>query len=95
MMEKIRVRCPICGMMPELERVKEKPVYQIEAYLQRFGGRLPSKPESEPIKPKRGPKPRRGIGFMEYNKLDDPKLIDEARKLFLEHIERAKSEGIL
>lgn len=95
MMEKIRVRCPICGMLSELERVRKKPVYQIEVYLQRFGGRLPSKPAPEPITPKRGPKPRRGIGFMEYNKLDDPKLIDEARKLFLEHIEQAKAEGIL
>lgn len=37
--EVLRVRCPLCGMMPEAFRLEKSP-YEIEVKLQRFGGRL-------------------------------------------------------
>ena len=87
-------------MLPELERINKKPVYEIEIYLQRYGGRIKSKPIFQPLALKpRGPgRPRKLIkpmGFMEYTKLDDPRLINQVRRLFINHIERAKAEGIL
>uniref|UniRef100_A0A7C1J000 Uncharacterized protein n=1 Tax=Ammonifex degensii TaxID=42838 RepID=A0A7C1J000_9THEO len=37
--EVLRVRCPLCGMLPEAFRLDKSP-YEVEVKLQRFGGRL-------------------------------------------------------
>jgi hypothetical protein len=39
--ERFRLRCPICGMLPEAERLTEHDLYPVEVYLQRFGGSFP------------------------------------------------------
>lgn len=38
--ESLRFRCPLCGMLPEAERLDDSP-FPAEVKLQRFGGRLP------------------------------------------------------
>ena len=38
--EKDRCRCPLCGLMTEPELIETGP-YELELYLQRFGGRMP------------------------------------------------------
>lgn len=37
--EVLRFKCPLCGMLPEVHRLKNGP-YEIGVKLQRFGGRL-------------------------------------------------------
>jgi len=89
MKERIRVRCPLCGMLPGVERLKSKSTYGIEVYLQRFGGRIRQE-EPTLIEPKRGPKPRRGVGFMEYKKVQDPRVLKEVKALLLERARQAE-----
>lgn len=38
--ERLRVRCPLCGMLPQLECFGKAP-YELEVKLQRFGGSFP------------------------------------------------------
>ncbi|MCL6558128.1 MAG: hypothetical protein K6U74_04865 [Firmicutes bacterium] len=38
--EELRIRCPLCGMLPEAWRLDDAP-YEVEVQLQRFGGKTP------------------------------------------------------
>jgi len=70
--EKIRVMCPMCGMMPFLQNleqtVKEKPA-EVRLYLLKFGGKLPAVKTTEEGYKKKG----RGTapGYMEYIDITD------------------------
>lgn len=69
MAQKIRVRCPVCGMMPTLENLElaetEKPP-EVELFLQKFGGKV--KLGQEVASGKGYQKKKRGSapGYMEY-----------------------------
>ncbi len=64
MAERIRVRCPCCGMMANKKNFQSTP-YKVEVYLQTFGGKVP------------GAGPRKGKGkapgLMEYRKITNTK----------------------
>ena len=40
--ERVRARCPLCGMMPNVEKITEHELYPPELFLQKFGGSFPS-----------------------------------------------------
>jgi hypothetical protein len=40
MAEKIRFKCPCCGMVSDLDRLDDGP-YKIKVYRQEFGGKVP------------------------------------------------------
>lgn len=67
MAEKLRIRCPFCGMHPTLEvldqTVKEKPA-EVRIFLQKYGGKLPAPVEGKAVYEKKG----RGSapGYMEW-----------------------------
>jgi hypothetical protein len=90
MKERIRVRCPLCGMLPGIERLRVRSPYKFEIYLQRFGGRIRQEESTLPIEPRRGPKPRRGVGFMEYKKIQNPQMLREIKALLLERARQAE-----
>ena len=69
MAEKLRVRCPICGSMPDLDQLvqtEKKWPAKLMLYLQKFGGKVPvtEPPSVEQLskKKKMGGAP----GYMEY-----------------------------
>jgi len=39
MIEKIRFRCPCCGMMADIDRIDRSP-YKIQVFSQKFGGKV-------------------------------------------------------
>jgi len=39
MTEKLRFRCPCCGMMADLDRI-DHPPYKIQVFSQKFGGKV-------------------------------------------------------
>ena len=72
MAEKIRVRCPVCGSMPDLDQLvhteKNKPA-KIRIFLQKFGGKVAAEDQGAMPYPKkkRGSAP----GYMEYIDITD------------------------
>jgi len=90
MAEKIRVMCPICGMMPFLENLeqtaKEKPA-EVRLYLMKFGGKLPVEKEKEEVYKKKG----RGSapGYMVLTDITEqfPDQVKEIQKFFDARIE--------
>lgn len=93
--EKIRVMCPICGMMPFLENLeqtaKEKPA-EVRLYLLKFGGKLAVvKATDEDYKKKgRGSAP----GYMELIDITDqqPQQVLQLAKFFKDRAELFLSE---
>ena len=67
MAEKIRVRCPVCGQMTDLEQMEkaeeDKPT-EVRLFLQKFGGKVASEDQGAMLftKKKRGS----AKGFIEY-----------------------------
>ena len=51
---RVRTTCPLCGMMPEVERLQRSP-YPAEVRVQRFGGSFPAT-DDQPM-----------TGFMRYD----------------------------
>ena len=39
-MEKLRFRCPCCGMMADVDRLNTDRPYKIQVFSQRFGGKV-------------------------------------------------------
>ncbi len=39
MAEKLRFRCPCCGLVADVDRLSEGP-YKVQAFLQSFGGKV-------------------------------------------------------
>ncbi len=56
MVEKLRFRCPCCGLVADVDRLSEGP-YKVQAFLQSFGGKV-----SGMKHPGKGKAP----GFMRY-----------------------------
>jgi len=86
MPEVIRIRCPVCGSLPELDRVEELGDVQVEVFLQKFGGKRPLGPGA--IKGKgKGSNP----GYMEYINItgDSPELVKQVTKLFKKRIKQS------
>lgn len=40
MIEKLRFRCPCCGMIADLDRVYQEHPYKIQVFSQKFGGKV-------------------------------------------------------
>jgi len=74
--ERLRVRCPCCGSLPEEERIKLGP-YELEVQLQRFGGSFKS--------PTGRMKSRRG--YMDYE--PQPQMLEEWRGILREKLQAA------
>lgn len=72
MAEKIRIRCPICGSMPDLDQLTQteeaKPA-RIRIFLQKFGGKVPADDQGDETYTKK----KRGAakGYMEYIDVTD------------------------
>ncbi|KKK62084.1 hypothetical protein LCGC14_3007880 [marine sediment metagenome] len=72
MAEKIRVRCPVCGSMPNLDQLlftEENKPAEIRVFLHKFGGKLPVEDQGAiPLtKKKKGSAP----GYSEYIDITD------------------------
>ena len=72
MAEKIRVRCPVCGSMPDLDQLvqtEEKKPAKIRIFLQKFGGKVAADDQGDMPYPKK----KRGSakGYMEYIDITD------------------------
>lgn len=71
MIEKIRFRCPCCGMIADLERIDRSP-YKIQVFSQKFGGKVA------------GDRKGRGKakGFMKYTNItrSSVEIVDEIRE---------------
>lgn len=86
MKEFIRVRCPVCGMMPSeenLEKGKEN-LAEVRIFIMRVGGKAPATPKSgfEHYEKKgRGKAP----GFIEYEDVTkkEPELVQKYQDYFL------------
>ena len=60
MKEVLRFRCPLCGMLPEVNRVNWDNPYEVKIYLQRIGGSVSLLSLEE--KQRQAPLERRGRG---------------------------------
>ena len=90
MAEKIRVRCPVCGSMPDLDQLvqteQNKPP-QIKIFLQKFGGKVAAEDQGAMPYPKK----KRGSakGYMEYIDItdDQPEEVKKLKTWFDKRIE--------
>lgn len=73
---RVRMTCPVCGMMPEVERFFQSP-YAAEVRIQTFGGSFPAT-ETRPM-----------VGFMRYD-FGTPEQLVDALHLFLLLSEEAR-----
>lgn len=73
---RVRVTCPCCGMLPEVERFLSSP-YAPEVRIQRFGGSFPAT-EERPM-----------VGFMRYD-FGSPEQLVDTLGLFLLVSEEAR-----
>ena len=62
MTQRIRIRCPHCGLMSDPQRIKDGP-YNLQVYLQTFGGKISG--ESKGKGSGKGSAP----GVMEYEEI--------------------------
>ncbi len=69
MKQRLRARCPICGMIADVERFEEK-IYPIQVFLQTFGGKI----KANTVIRGRGKSP----GFIEYKEITS---LPEAQKI--------------
>ena len=79
MAERLRVRCPVCGMHPFLEDLaktaEEKPA-EVKIFVLKFGGKMPVVENGEiPVKTGRGKAP----GYMEMVEVTD-QVPEEVKK---------------
>jgi len=98
--EKIRVRCPFCGMLPEAERILEtEEPREIQVILQRFGGSrdnteaieaYEAERNSRPSKKGRKKKIPRTKGSIEYFEIDDPETKSRIHRNLKNKIDRWK-----
>ena len=95
MPEKIRVRCPFCGLTPfldELAKTAEKPA-EIRIFVLKFGGKKPAGTPAEgdmPVKKGRGSAP----GYMELLDVTEsvPGEVEKMREFFDERVELYQKE---
>lgn len=77
---RVRMTCPVCGMMPEIDRLFASP-YAAEVRIQRFGGSLAATDE------------RPMVGFMRYD-FGTPEQLVDALRLFLIVSEEARQAAL-
>ena len=87
MVVRIRVRCPCCGSLPELERVKGLGEVEVQVFRQTFGGRVP-RDKAEGYSKKRGT-----AGIMKYEDVtaEEPELVEEVKALWRKRLKVARS----
>ncbi len=85
MAERIRVRCPICGMHPFLDQLlvaQGIPPAELRIFTLKFGGKLKTPPTGDvPEKKKKGGAP----GYMEMVDVTDqidPGLLEQVQEFF-------------
>jgi len=83
MVTKIRVRCPCCGSLPDLERVRALERVDLQVIEQTFGGRVP-RALAEDYRKKRGT-----AGIMNYEEVSDLALLEEVKALWRRRLEVA------
>ena len=71
MKERLRFRCPCCGMIADVDRLNGEGPYELELFIQRFGGKV--KLTDDEKEDRRDGPFRRGSarGFIEYEKVED------------------------
>jgi len=72
--ERLRFRCPCCGMIADVDRLNGEGPYELELFIQRFGGKVKltdDEREDRKYKPFRRGSAR---GFIEYEKIEDGRL---------------------
>ena len=74
MKERLRFRCPCCGMIADVDRLNGEGPYELELFIQRFGGKV--KLTEDEWKDRKDKPFRRGSarGFIEYEKIEDGRL---------------------
>ncbi|MDP2726280.1 MAG: hypothetical protein Q8P59_01950 [Dehalococcoidia bacterium] len=95
MPEKLRIVCPICGMMSDLEQLQKtsenKPA-EVRLKQQKWGGKLPA---GVPVEGDLVTKKGRGSapGYMVYEDITDqiPDEVEKVRKFFDDRIELYQS----
>jgi len=91
MKEKLRARCPMCGMIFDLDRLDSDGPYPLELFIQRFGGKLPLSDDER--EDRKGKPFKRGSarGFMEYEKIEGEKL-EELKLLVDRRVEQLRAQ---
>ena len=81
MKERLRFRCPCCGMIADVDRLNGEGPYELELFIQRFGGKV--KLTEDEWKDRKDKPFRRGSarGFIEYEKIEvSPQIYEFMRK---------------
>ena len=83
MPEKLRFRCPCCGMVADVSNLETGEPYRLEAFLEKYGGKRPLTKEDR--KARKGLKLGSGSapGIIEYQNIE---VTDELKGLFGERI---------
>lgn len=92
MKEILRCRCPMCGMMPEVERFDGDQPYPLELFLQFLGGKV--KLTDEQRRARKGKPFKRGSapGYISYHKLDGNQL-EQLRQLVLKRAKQIADQS--
>ena len=86
MVTKIRVRCPCCGSLPDLDRVRGLERVDLQVIEQTFGGRISrSEAQAEGYTRKHGT-----AGIMNYEEVSDAALVEEVKALWRRRVEMAQ-----
>jgi len=85
MVTKIRVRCPCCGSLPDLDRVRSLERVDLQVVEQTFGGRIP-RDQAEGYTRKHGT-----AGVMNYEDVTDTATLEEVKALWRKRIEAASA----
>ena len=86
MVTKIRVRCPCCGSLPDLDRVRALERVDLQVIEQTFGGRISrSEAQAEGYSKKHGT-----AGIMSYEEVSDSSLIEDVKALWRKRISVAQ-----
>lgn len=97
MAEKIRVRCPVCGQMTDLEQMEnaeENKPTEVRLFLQKFGGKVVADDQGASLFQKK--KKGSAKGYMEYIDITDaqPAEVAKLRAWFDKRVaEYQKGEG--
>jgi hypothetical protein len=71
----LRIRCPLCGMLPEKEKLEGEANYKLQVFLQELGGRIP-RSQLENWKTSKGRVRRGTAGIMSYTDVTEDQLAD-------------------
>ena len=77
MAERTRVRCPVCNMVTDLDRIEKLNDTNFQLWLQTFGGMHKGVPRR---------------GYMTYDEITDPVELEEAKQIFLKRMALAQKK---